>query len=128
MYNLKKIKKMKEKIILLAGLFYTGLAFSQVGINSSNPKATLDVVSTSTDGSKPEGVIAPRLTGDQIKAADAQYTAEQIGCIVYATSATNSPSVKTSNITAPGYYFFDGVKWNGMGAQVVNNTVSISTL
>ncbi|MDR6131281.1 hypothetical protein [Chryseobacterium sp. SORGH_AS_1175] len=35
-----------------------------------------------TDGSKPEGMIAPRLTGDQIKSADASYGTDQKGKLI----------------------------------------------
>lgn len=83
------------------------LAYSQVGINIEAPKATLDVTAKTTDGTKPEGIIAPRLTGDQIKAADAQYDTPQIGTIVYATAAVGTSTPKTVNITSPGYYYFD---------------------
>ncbi|WP_295230313.1 hypothetical protein [uncultured Chryseobacterium sp.] len=48
-------------------------AYSQVGINNQNPKATLDITAKTTDGSKPEGILVPKLTGDQIKAGNAQY-------------------------------------------------------
>lgn len=120
---------MKHNILSLAfTLGFSMFAFGQVGINNTAPKATLDITAKTTDGSKPEGVIAPRLTGDQIKDADAQYGSAQVGTIIYATSATNSPTTKTANITAPGYYYFDGTKWSGMGAQVTNTTVSYSTL
>ncbi|WNI36449.1 hypothetical protein [Chryseobacterium sp. SG20098] len=68
----------------------------------------MDITPKTTDGSKPEGLLAPRLTGDQIKAGDAQYTTAQKGTIIYATAAVTSSSTKTANITAEGYYYFDG--------------------
>jgi hypothetical protein len=42
---------------------------------------------------------APRLTGDQIKAGDAIYGADQKGTLIYAISAVAVPSTKTANIT-----------------------------
>lgn len=108
--------KTMNRIKLLSCLLLTQLFFSQVGINTSSSKATLDVTAKTTDGSRPEGLIAPRLTGDQIKAGDAQYLADQKGSIVYATSAVGTASAKTINITAEGYYFFDGNIW-----QKINN-------
>ncbi|BFO67459.1 hypothetical protein KCF3NO3_34420 [Chryseobacterium sp. KCF3-3] len=111
----------------------------QVGINTLTPNATLDVVAKTTDGSKPEGIIAPRLTGDQIKAGDARYTANQTGNIIYATSAVGTASSKTGNITAAGYYFFDGSVWQklndgnltanlytGNGTLTANRTVTMA--
>ncbi|MEY8758934.1 hypothetical protein [Chryseobacterium tongliaoense] len=105
-----------NRINLLSCLLLAQLFFSQVGINTSSSKATLDVTAKTTDGSRPEGLIAPRLTGDQIKAGDAQYMADQKGSIIYATSAVGTASAKTINITTEGYYFFDGNVW-----QKINN-------
>ncbi|MDQ0595065.1 hypothetical protein QFZ37_003434 [Chryseobacterium ginsenosidimutans] len=102
---------MKKSMILLGALMLSSLVYSQVGINNSDPKATLDVTAIKTDGTTAEGIIAPRLTGDQIQSGDAKYTANQKGAIVYATAAVTAPSAKTANITAAGYYYFDGSLW-----------------
>ena len=114
------MKKMKKKIILITSLLFTGLVFAQVGINNTSPKATLDVTAKTTNGSTPEGVIAPRLTGDQIKAADTQYGSNQTGTLVYATAAVSSSTAKTVNITAAGYYYFDGTIWQ----KVINSSTT----
>lgn len=98
---------MQKNIIFLGTLLLSSAAYSQVGINNEAPKATLDVTAKTTDGTKPEGIIAPRLTGDQIKYADTQYDTAQIGTIVYATSAVGTSTQKTINITSAGYYYFD---------------------
>ncbi|SMP14860.1 hypothetical protein [Chryseobacterium profundimaris] len=103
----------------MAVLLYSTVFLAQVGINNNIPKATLDVTAKTTDGSKPEGLLVPRLTGDQIQTADAQYTADQKGIIIYATSAPAVPAGKTANMTAEGYYFFDGSVW-----QKIINTAS----
>ncbi|UOU99890.1 hypothetical protein MUU74_08035 [Chryseobacterium daecheongense] len=112
-----------KKLFFTLGLFSIGsAAFSQVGINNQNPQATLDVTAKALDGSKPEGLIAPRLTGDQIKSGDTQYGSNQKGALVYATSAVTSTSPKTVNITNEGYYYFDGSIWqklNGGSANAV---------
>ncbi|CAD7811809.1 hypothetical protein CHRY9390_02419 [Chryseobacterium aquaeductus] len=102
---------MKKNIITMAVLLFSLTVSAQVGINNSSPQATLDIAAKTTDGSKAEGIIAPRLTGDQIQAGDAQYTAAQKGTILYATAAATTPSSKTANITAEGFYFFDGTAW-----------------
>ena len=100
-----------NKTVLLACILLTQFLFSQVGINTDIPRSTFEVLAKTTDGSRPEGFIAPKLTGDQIKSGDAQYTADQKGALIYATSAVAAPSAKTANITAEGYYFFDGAIW-----------------
>lgn len=110
-----------KKNVLCAFFVFSGIAmaFSQVGINNTSPKATLDVSAKSNDGTRPEGFIAPRLTGDEIKAADAQYTADQKGTLIYAMAAVTTSSIKTINITSEGYYYFDGSAWQKMGASAV---------
>lgn len=104
---------MKKKLFCSIGIISMSLLFkSQVGVNNANPKATLDVSSGDvTNTEKPEGVIAPRLTGDQLKAKDNSYQGEQTGCLVYVTEAVSNASPKTINVTMPGYYYFDGVTW-----------------
>jgi hypothetical protein len=86
-----------------------------VGINNESPKATLDVTANITAAGSPEGIIAPRLTGDQMRAKDADYASAQTGAIVYATSVPSAPSTKTANVTAAGYYYFNGTVWRSIG-------------
>lgn len=107
------MKKLNLNILLL---LIGNTLFAQVGINTALPNATLDVMVTPSS-TAPQGIIAPRLTGDEIKALNSQYTTDQTGVIVYATSAVTQPNndPKTSVITSPCYYYFDGVKWNNLG-------------
>jgi hypothetical protein len=112
---------MIKKIVLSIICFISNLYFSQVGINTQTPKATLDVIAKTTDGSKPEGLMAPRLTGDQIKAADSQYGTAQTGTIIYATAAVTVASTKTAAITTSGYYYFDGSLWQKIGSGSSDN-------
>jgi hypothetical protein len=115
-----------KKFITTAVSLFSLTVLAQVGINNDSPKATLDITAKTTDGSKPEGLLAPRLTGDQIQTGDAMYTAAQKGMIVYATAAATAPSGKTANITAEGYYFFDGSAWQKItgGAAVSDATTT----
>ncbi|WP_294279938.1 C-type lectin domain-containing protein [uncultured Chryseobacterium sp.] len=114
--------------LLLVILLSTGFSKAQVGINTTSPRTTLDVAPKNTDGTTAEGVIAPRLTGNQLSAADLKYTAAHAGVIVYVTSVPSPLTSKTTNITAPGYYYFDGSVWRGMGAQSTTTTLSISSV
>ena len=54
---------MKNKYLLLFTLTFSGIAFSQVGINTENPAATLDVVASPAVVDRIDGLIAPRLKG-----------------------------------------------------------------
>ena len=114
---------MKKNLILLSAIVFSGLAFGQVGINTLSPIATLDVVAKATDGTTAEGIIAPRLTGDQIKASDSKYGAEQKAAIIYALSAVTTSSTKTANITSEGYYYFDGALWQKLVNASGGNTL-----
>lgn len=113
---------MKQNLFNLLTLFVCNFAFSQIGINTQTPKATFDIAAKTTDGSRPEGIIPPRLTGDQIKASDAVYGIEQKGTLIYATQAVTAGSPKTMNIYAEGYYFFDGDMWQGLSSPGPGNT------
>jgi hypothetical protein len=115
-----------KNIITLAVSLFSLTIFAQVGINNNTPKATLDITAQTTNGSKPEGLLPPRLTGDQIKAGDAQYTAAQAGTIVFATSAASPTTTKTSKITEAGFYYFTGSVWERISSTA--STVSYTTI
>lgn len=119
---------MRRKLFAAASLGYFSVIGAQVGINTQTPRATLDITAKNTNGTSPEGVIAPRLTGTQLANADAQYTAALAGVIVYVTSAPATATTKTAKVTAPGYYYFDGSVWSGMGAQSTTTTLSVSSI
>jgi len=118
------------KILLFAGFFIQ----AQVGINTSNPQATLDVNGKPTDNTALDGIIAPRITGDQLRAKT--YTAAQTGAMVYVSTADTAPAGQTIDVTTAGYYYFNGTKWvtynsgsvteqDGIiGNEVVNSTIN----
>ena len=112
----------KYKFSILAALLFSALFYSQVGVNTTTPKATLDVVGDATNTAKLDGVIAPRLTGDQLFAKN--YTSSQTGAIVYVTASATSPSGQVANVSAPGYYYFDGTVWKAIGS---GGTTSLQT-
>lgn len=123
--------KMKRKILpfmLLASV----ATYSQVGINTETPKATLDVTAKPTDLTKPDGFIAPRLKGSELKAKDALYITDQTGTIVYVTEELlpADTTTKTVNVTSVGYYYFDGEVWQtlkGTGPWKVSGTTNDAT-
>lgn len=111
-----------KKLILSIGVLSSVAAMAQtgnVGINTSTPAATLDVVGQPANASKLDGIIAPRLAGAELRAKT--YTAAQTGALVYATAADTAPAGQTVNVTSAGYYYFDGSVWvktGGSGATV----------
>ncbi|MFK5983645.1 MAG: hypothetical protein QM499_12085, partial [Flavobacteriaceae bacterium] len=87
---------MKHFIVIIVLFVYPLLVKSQVGINNTNPKATLDI--TATDQSNPsntDGLLIPRI--DDFPATSP--TAAQQGMMVYLTT--------TSGGNAPGYYYWN---------------------
>lgn len=106
-----------KKIYFTGAFLYSVSVFSQIGVHTANPKATLDVVAMPNNLTKIDGIIAPRLDKVELKAKDNLYTLEQKGVIVYVTGATASSSSKTVNVTAPGYYYFDGTVWQGFTSK-----------
>jgi hypothetical protein len=113
-----------KHLFTAAAMLFSMTAFAQVGINNTSPKATLDITAKTTDGSKPEGLIIPQLSGSNIHTATAAgvYGANQKGLIIYATSADSSPISTTANITAAGYYYFDGTNWQKVMTGSVANS------
>jgi len=91
---------------------------AQTGINTINPKATLHIKADDTKPNQAVGVIAPLLTGNQLKAKDNYYNAALTGTIVYVTSAANPTSTKTENVNKEGYYYFNGRIWKGLEADL----------
>ncbi|KYH06600.1 hypothetical protein A1704_23655 [Chryseobacterium cucumeris] len=104
-----------KQILLLGTLLFSVDAFCQVGINTNTPHATLDIVGKPADTFAIDGVIVPRLTGDQLKTKDNLYTALQDGTIVYVTSPLTASQTtnKTVNVLEKGYYYFDISKGTG---------------
>ncbi|PQA90678.1 hypothetical protein B0A69_20335 [Chryseobacterium shigense] len=105
---------MKTTLTVVLASVLSNAALAQIGINTPMPIASLDIVAKRTDGSTAEGVLPPRLSGEEIKAGDSQYTENHAGTIVYASAAVRVPSSKTANITAAGLYYYDGKMWQRM--------------
>lgn len=57
-------------------------AFSQVGIGTTTPVTTLEVKGAPTNTTIADGLILPRLTGNQLRAKDAVYGLSQTRTII----------------------------------------------
>lgn len=92
----------------------TTTLYAQVGINTPAPKATLDMNKSAT--SQPEGFLTVRLSGTELASRDNLYGADQNAAVVYVTAAPSSSTSKTSNVTTPGFYYYNnGIsKWVGL--------------
>lgn len=84
-----------KKLSISFVLFLTQLLYGQVGINTPNPEAALDIVSDNS------GILIPRMTASQIE----QITAPTEGELVFSTTNTGA----TVNLT--GFWYYDGTTW-----------------
>ncbi len=95
----------------------------QVGINTETPEATLEVVGKPTDINHFDGIIPPRVTGDQL--ALKFYSNSKKGAIVFVTKPPLNLTKQVVNITEAGPYFFDGKMWNKLIESQDLNSVTL---
>ena len=100
-----KTKFTAGSLLLIASLYYA--QEGRVGVNTTTPAATMDVVASPNINTRIDGFIAPRLTGNELQAKDALYTNDQDATIIYATAPVTTTTDKTTNVTSIGYYYFD---------------------
>lgn len=110
----------KFHLFLLFSILITSV-FSQVGIGTNSPKATIEIKGQPNSSSIADGVIAPRISRSQLIAKTA-YATDQIGAIVYVSDLSGTTNTATSNITEIGYYYFDGSSWKSMNSGLSNFT------
>ncbi|MPV86198.1 hypothetical protein GCU85_05570, partial [Cardiobacteriales bacterium ML27] len=109
--------------ISLAILLALGVSHSvraQVGVGTFSPQATLDVVGEPASAGVADGVIVPRITGDQL-AAKTAYGAPQNSALVYVEAAASAPAGTTINVVAPGFYYWDAAANVWVGITTTSN-------
>lgn len=99
---------MNHKILLLSTLLVSGLSFSQVGISTEDPKATLDIKQNATFAYK--GLLIPRLTSAEVLAMP--VTADQNSMMIYLNAAVPvaSRTGRYINMSIPAHYYYDSAK------------------
>ncbi|WP_300567002.1 hypothetical protein [Flavobacterium sp.] len=103
---------MKKLVLALLFLLVTQFAFSQVGINTTDPKAQLDIQSSNQAApSNTDGILIPKI--DTFPAANP--TALQQGMMVYLTTVSAGKQ--------PGFYYWDNVtvSWKGLGGSAASS-------
>lgn len=126
---------MKTKFTHLTVILISGISFAQVGINTASPKTTLDVSATRdtsgviTNNTQTFGLQAPRLTRAELTANTATYGTNQTGALIYITDVTGGDATgQRINVTAMGYYYFDGTVWQRLTQATNAVAPAISTL
>lgn len=122
---------MKKIFTFLLSMLSLGAAAQYVGVNTTNPKANLQVVGTPSNAATADGVITPRLTRAQLIAKTA-YGADQVGALVYVSDLSGTTNAATVNVETIGHYYFDGTVWTQFKSQfygfhatkTTNNTIS----
>ena len=117
---------MQKNFILAIAFSCSAFAYSQVGINTSAPKSSLDIVGEASNTTKVDGVIAPRLTRLQLtNKGNTLYGTDQIGAIIFITDVSGGDSSSQRvNIDATGYYYFDGSAWQKLVSTATNSDLS----
>lgn len=117
---------MKKILYVITALLFSSLVFSQVGINTKMPKATLDVEKGNV-AANPDGVLVPRFDVADLESKDTAYGTDQNGTLVFITSNLAGSTAKTEEIEKQGFYYYDAVaeKWKAVGGYAGNEPVAI---
>lgn len=115
-----------KKLFILGTIMVSAFSYSQVGIGTENPHATLDIVATG-DNNATDGILIPRLTRAELtNKGNALYTSNQIGTMIYISDVSGGDVILSRvNILTTGFYFFDGSLWqkvNGIGSEYAGST------
>lgn len=93
---------------------------AQVGIGTTTPAATLDVTAVNPSGTSTlvDGILVPRVTRQRAQS----MTATPTSTMIYVNEVlTGTASGTTINVTAVGFYFFNGTIWERIGATGSSN-------
>ena len=109
--------KKRYFLFILVLICIHSLAHAQVGVNTTDPQAALDVRATNpTSPSNSDGLLIPRISAFP----STDPTASQNGMIVYLTTTVGTNS--------PGFYYWDNSQsdWLGLGTGSANNAWSLN--
>lgn len=108
------------KKILLLFMSSTFSIYSQVGVGTTTPSSTLDVIATNPTGTSTnvDGILIPRVDRQRAQS----MTGTPTSTMIYVNSiATGTATGTAANITAIGFYFFDGTVWQRINTGANTN-------
>lgn len=110
---------MKKSYFFLAVLCST-FSLAQVGINTTTPNSTFEVAASPLADNKVDGLLIPKISGDDLRSKNNLYNTAQHGTLLYVTIADSVPSGKTVDVLSPGFYFYDSTlqKWTKLNSAV----------
>lgn len=88
----------------------SAVGYSQVGIGTTLPNSTLDIVSTNPTGNSTnvDGILIPRVDRERALSMAGTTTSTMIFVNSIATGTATGTAI---NITSTGFYFYDGSVW-----------------
>lgn len=111
-----KISKITYAALLTAVFTISQAQQGKLGINTTNPQATIDMniadINLSTNSK--EGLLIPRLSRQR---ADIMGTSVEQGTMIYVNNLDGTASGRVANVTKVGFYHFDGTEWIGLDNQ-----------
>jgi trimeric autotransporter adhesin len=114
--KLKTMKNSRNKLAILFFLF-SAAALAQVGVGTTTPEATLDVTATSLSGTTVDGLLVPRVS--RLRAQT--MTGTPTSTLIYVNDISTGTALGTTvNVTAVGFYFFNGSVWEKLGSGATN--------
>lgn len=110
------MKNSRNKLAILFFL-YSIMSMAQVGIGTPTPGATLDITAASLAGTTVDGLLIPRVS--RLRAQT--MTGTPTSTVLYVNDITNGTATGTTvNVTATGFYFFNGTVWERLGSGATN--------
>ena len=113
------------KLLQFSGIlvFLAQISYSQIGINTTNPTSTLDIVAANPTGGATtvDGIIIPRVDRQRAQS----MTSIPTSTMIFVNSiATGTASGTTANMTSIGFYYYDGSVWQKIQAGNSNWAVT----
>jgi hypothetical protein len=110
---------MKNSRNTLAILFFlvSMVSMAQVGVGTTTPAATLDITAANLSGTTVDGLLVPRVS--RLRAQT--MTGTPTSTVLYVNDiSVGTPTGTTVNVTAVGFYYFDGTVWQKLGSGATN--------
>lgn len=116
-----------KKQFILTFLLLSGIAFAQVGVNTTTPSSTLDITARNATGTSTivDGILIPRVDRQRAQS----MTSVPSSTLIYVNNiATGAQTGTAINIDAVGFYSYNGNAWAKFGTTTNNTVISLTTV